>query len=113
MLKNSSTDELLKAIRTVANGGIYVQESMAAALTDKLANNPSPEAGDPYQNLTNREMEVLTLLAKGYTNKEISDRIFISVKTVETHRKKIYGKLGIQSRAELVHFAIKHHLLDL
>lgn len=58
-------------------------------------------------------MEVLTLLAKGYTNKEISDRIFISVKTVETHRKKIYGKLGIQSRAELVHFAIKHHLLDL
>lgn len=112
MLKNASTAELLKAVRTVAAGEIYVQPKMAERLTEKLLDRPETQDRDPYQLLSNRELEVLTLLAQGYTNKEIAERIFLSVKTVETHRAKIYAKLGIESRAELVHLAIRYHLLS-
>lgn len=112
LLKNASTAELLKAVRTVAAGEIYVQPKMAERLTEKLLDRPETRDRDPYQLLSNRELEVLTLLAQGYTNKEIAERIFLSVKTVETHRAKIYAKLGIESRAELVHLAIRYHLLS-
>ena len=112
VLKNASTDELLHAIRTVANGNIYVQESMAKRLNEKLSNRMDSQEADPYQTLSNRELEVLKLLAEGYTNREIAERVFVSVKTVETHRSKIYSKLGFQSRAQLVHYAIKHHILS-
>jgi two-component system response regulator NreC len=96
----------------VHDGGIYVHHSMAASLTEKLRESPEPMDRDPFQTLTNRELEILTYLAQGYTNKEIAEKVFLSVKTVETHRSKIYSKLDIESRAELVHFAIKHHLLN-
>ena len=113
VLKNASTDELINAIRTVSNGGIYIQERMAKQLNDKLANRPDSLEPDPYQTLSNRELEVLRHLAEGYTNREIAEKIFVSVKTVETHRSKVYAKLGFQSRADLVHYAIKHHSLNI
>jgi two-component system response regulator NreC len=112
ILKNSSTDVLLAGIRKVAAGGVYIEPSMAADLTEKLHDGAIGEK-DPYQALSNRELEVFSLLAQGYTNKEIAGKIFISVKTVEAHRSKIYSKLGITTRAELVHIALKHHLRDL
>lgn len=68
---------------------------------------------DPYKVLSNRKLQVFRLLAQGYTNKEIAEQIFVSVKTVETHRSKIYSKLGIKTRAELVRCAINHHLMDI
>ena len=57
-------------------------------------------------------MEILQLIAKGYTNKEISEQVYLSVKTVEAHRSKIYQKLGLKSRADLVAYALRHKLLD-
>ena len=57
-------------------------------------------------------MEILQLLAKGYTNKEISEQVYLSVKTVEAHRSKIYKKLGFKTRADLVSYALEHKLLD-
>lgn len=112
MLKNSSTDELLSAIHRVAAGEVVVHPKMAEMMTEKLRDSQKDAAVDPYRVLSNRELEVLTLLAQGYTNKEIAEKMFISVKTVETHRAKIYSKLSIESRAELVHCAIRYHLLQ-
>ena len=65
-----------------------------------------------YQQLSTRELEILQLIAKGYTNKEISEQVYLSVKTVEAHRSKIYQKLGLKSRADLVAYALRHKLLD-
>jgi len=113
ILKNSSTAELLEAVRTVAGGEMYVTRKMAASLTEKLHDRTPVQDCDPYQVLSNRELEVFRSLAQGYTNKETAAKLFISEKTVEAHRSKIYAKLGIESRAELVHFALKHHLIDI
>ena len=113
VLKNASTEELIRAIKAVHEGGIYVQESMGKRLNEKLTNRPDSQEPDPYKVLSNRELEVLRLLAEGYTNREIAEKIFVSVKTVETHRSKIYAKLGFESRANLVHYAIKHHILSI
>lgn len=113
VLKNSSTEVLLGAIRKVATGETYIEPNMAQALSGKLHGQSGAAEKNPYHELSSREFEIFSLLAQGYTNKETADKLFISVKTVETHRSKIYAKLGVNSRAELVHLAIKYHLLDL
>lgn len=112
VLKTASTEELIEAIRTVYQGKMYVNQEMAAELTKSLQDPKSGEK-NPFKLLTNREMEIFTYIAQGYTNKEISETIFVSVKTVEAHRSKIYSKLGISTRAELVKIAIKYHLLGI
>ena len=85
---------------------------MAALLAEQLAG-----AGNgldvSYQQLTSRELEILQLIAKGFTNKEISEKVFLSVKTIEAHRAKIYQKLGLKTRADLVAYALRHKLLGL
>ena len=110
MLKNSTSEELIAAVRAVAGGGSYIHPKMAALLTKQLVGGEGEDRS--YQSLSNRELEILQLLAKGYTNKEISERIFLSVKTVEAHRSKIYRKLGFTTRADLVSYALNHKLLD-
>ena len=110
VLKSASTDMLIDAIHAVAKGEVYVQEGLDEALAGKLVAADEVEV-NPYHALSSREIEVMSLLARGYTNKEISERIFVSVKTVESHRRNIYAKLGISTRAELFHIAAKHHLL--
>lgn len=112
VLKNSSPEELLGAIRSVVGGGTYIHPKMAASLTEQLfASDKGADAS--YKKLSTRELEILQLLAKGYTNKEISEIVFLSVKTVEAHRSKIYTKLGLKTRADLVAYAIAHKLLDI
>lgn len=111
VLKNSSSEELLSAVHAVVGGGSYIHPKMAALLTKQLSG--SSEADDlSYQQLSNRELEILQLLAKGYTNKEISELIFLSVKTVEAHRAKLYKKLDFKTRADLVSYALRHKLLN-
>ena len=97
-------------MHAVADGGSYIHPKMTALLTKQLSQGASDEDRS-YQQLSNRELEILQLLAKGFTNKEISERIFLSVKTVEAHRSKIYQKLGLKSRADLVDYALRHKLL--
>ena len=111
VLKNSTSEELIAAVHAVAEGGSYIHPKMTAMLTKQLVAG-GEEEDRSYQQLSNRELEILQLLAKGFTNKEISEQIFLSVKTVEAHRSKIYQKLGLKTRADLVDYALRHKLLN-
>jgi two-component system response regulator NreC len=102
--KRSSDRELLTAIRTVADGGGYVDPDLGARL---VVPNGSP-ALDP---LSERERDIVHLLALGYTNQEIAKKLFISVRTVDTHRANIMRKLQLETRAELVMFALANGVI--
>ena len=106
VLKDAADNELVEAVRRVAAGGTYLNPTLGAA----LAAEP-PEAQGPPDDLTEREVEVLRLIALGHTNAEIAEQLFLSVRTVETHRAHIQQKLDRTSRAELVRYALDHGLL--
>jgi two-component system, NarL family, response regulator NreC len=100
VLKEASRTDLVRAIRTVAKGGRYLDPAIGGwALT-------SADAA-----LTDRELEVLRLVALGYTNSEIATRMYISPRTVETHRANLQAKLGIAGRPELVRYALEHGVI--
>ena len=105
-----SNDELIEAIHTVYGGSDYISKEMVPYLVEGFVNRHE-EKGDGYLSLRERELEVLTLIARGYGNKEIGEKLFISVKTVESYRAKIMNKLGLKTRAELVEYALKKKLL--
>ena len=107
VLKDAADTELVNAIRRVALGEQYVQPSLGA----KLVGGHGLESGDE-DSLSDREREVLSLLALGYTNQEIADRLVVSVRTVEAHRAHILTKLRLSTRADLVRYAIDTGLLD-
>lgn len=104
LLKRSAVDELVRAIRVVAAGGTYVDPSLAGALLARSGPRHGGDGGAAAE-LTAREAEVLRLVARGHSNKEIAALLEISVKTVETHKTNGMGKLGLTSRAALVRFA--------
>jgi two-component system, NarL family, response regulator NreC len=108
VLKEAADDELLAAIREVSGGGRYVDPQLGARLAAFDAAAATERAEDP---LSDREREVLRLLALGYTNQEIAQQLFLSVRTAETHRARIMQKLGLTTRAELVRHAIDRGLL--
>jgi DNA-binding NarL/FixJ family response regulator len=103
MVKEAAAVELVQAVRQVASGRQYVHPSLGAALLAPDA--PPARLGGPGGKLSEREGEVLRLIALGLTNAEIAERLYLSVRTVETHRAHIHRKLDIRSRAELVRFA--------
>jgi Response regulator containing a CheY-like receiver domain and an HTH DNA-binding domain len=113
ILKNAPHDELVSAIRTVAEGEAYLYPSATKRLMGEYMARMKDggEAAGPYESLSEREKEILGWLAKGYTNKEIAESLFISVKTVETHKSHLMDKLGLKSRPELIKFALKKGLL--
>ncbi len=111
VLKQAADTELLTAIRTVYNGGVFLHPQHTKILLDALTPAPAPEA-DSLTRLSERELEVLRLIALGYANKEIADTLYLSVKTVETYKARLMEKLGLKSRAALVRFALEHGLLD-
>jgi two-component system, NarL family, response regulator NreC len=108
VLKEAADTELVSAIREVAGGGRYVNPELGARLIAAEAEAERVAEQDP---LSDREREVLRLLALGYTNQEIAKQLFISVRTAETHRGNVMHKLGLASRAELVGYAIRRGLL--
>jgi DNA-binding NarL/FixJ family response regulator len=114
VLKRAADNELLTAIRTVYNGGTFLHPSHAQALLTETP--PQPEAGSvpdtALTELSDREREVLQLIALGHSNKEIAEMLFLSVKTVETYKARVMEKLDLKTRAALVRFALKHGLLD-
>lgn len=110
MVKEAADVELVQAIRQVAGGRQYVHPSLGAALL--VTEAPAARRGGPGGDLSNREDEVLRLIALGLTNTEIAERLYVSVRTIETHRAHIHQKLDIRSRAELVRFARETGLLD-
>jgi two-component system, NarL family, response regulator NreC len=103
MLKGAASAELPDAIARIMKGERYVQPALGAMLAGKTIT--SPTHADPIAVLTDREREVLDLLVLGHTNVEIASLLFLSPRTVETHRASIQRKLGVKSRADLVRFA--------
>jgi two-component system, NarL family, response regulator NreC len=103
VLKEAADDELVQAVRSAAAGETYLQPALGA----KLAAEPEEAASD----LSERETDVLRLIALGHTNAEIAEQLYISVRTVETHRAHIQQKLGVSSRAELVRSALSRGLV--
>lgn len=110
ILKRAVESELIDAIRAVARGDLYVHPAMTRALlTDSTPPaNPSSVAADA---LSAREIDVLRLVALGYTNRQIADDLHLSVRTVENHRANLMDKLQLRSRVDLVRYATDNHLL--
>jgi DNA-binding NarL/FixJ family response regulator len=104
VLKRSAASELLRAIEAVSEGGLYLDSSIAGQLVSKLGQRKATLA--PSAALSEREREVVKYVAHGYSNKEIAAKLDVSVKTVETYRYRATEKLGLNSRAELVRYAI-------
>jgi two-component system response regulator NreC len=111
VLKQAADKELLSAIRTVHSGGTFLHPAHAQSL---LADpTPTPKQNDDaLAQLSEREQETLKLIALGYSNKEIAEKLYLSVKTVETYKARIMEKLELSTRAALVRFALQHKLLD-
>ena len=107
VLKEAADEELLRAVRLAANGDTYLNPRVGA----RMAATPmSPSA--PPDDLSAREVEVLSLIALGHTNCEIAQQLLLSTRTVETHRAHIQHKLHRSTRAELVRYALDHRLLE-
>jgi two-component system, NarL family, response regulator NreC len=107
VLKEAADAELVEAVRRAADGRTYLAPSLGA----RLAATPEEPAGPP-DDLSVREVEVLRLIALGHTNAEIGEQLFLSVRTVETHRAHVQQKLGRSTRAELVRYALDQGLLS-
>ena len=105
VLKEAADDELVEAIRRASEGATYLNPRMGAALA------AAPDG--PPDDLTEREIDVLRRIGLGHTNVEIAQQLFLSVRTVETHRAHIQQKINRTSRAELVRYALEHHLVEL
>ena len=111
LLKNASEKDLMEALRTVYAGGVFICKEMVPYLIQGYVVRHR-ENGDGFLQLAEREVEVLTLIAKGYGNKEIAEKLFLSVKTVESYKARIKTKLNLYTQPELVEYAIKKKLLQ-
>src|SRR6266853_2079516 len=108
-LKASAPEELVSAIRKVAGGGRYVTPTLGEKLALELEDN----RGKPlHETLSDREYQVMWMIASGKTVRQIADELFLSPNTVSTHRTRILRKMNMKSNAELMHYAIAHHLVD-
>ena len=116
VLKQAVDTELAVAIRAVQRGEVFLYSSFTRVLLGDLAPSGSVDGAhsgrDGYERLSQREREVLRLVALGYTNRQIGDQLFLSVKTVETYRARLMEKLNLKSRSALVRYALRRGLLD-
>ncbi|HUC84254.1 MAG TPA: response regulator transcription factor [Candidatus Acidoferrales bacterium] len=112
VLKRSASDELVKAINQVAQGGVYFEASLASKVLARQMNVAVTKHSAPAAELSDREKEVLVLLAWGHSNKEIAALLKLSVKTVETYKVRTAEKLGLRSRTEMVQHALRQGWLN-
>lgn len=113
ILKSSPSEDLLNSIRTISKGEAYLYPTATKRLIEGYLDFAEKGEEDSISLLSAREREILSYVAIGYSNKDIADRLIISVKTVENHKAKIMEKLKFTSRPELVKYAIKKGLIDL
>jgi DNA-binding NarL/FixJ family response regulator len=111
ILKRAAESELISAIQTILRGDLYVDPSMVRALLGE-SRPGSTQQSTSVETLTPREIEILKLIVEGNTNRQIGERLNISIRTVEGHRANIADKLGLHSRVELVRYAREHDLID-
>ncbi len=113
VLKNASLDELLQALKAVQDGGSYFSKDIHIGDRDEdFRNTITIEDKQIDEILSRRELEVLRLICKEFSNAEIADKLFLSVSTVETHRKNLIAKLGVNNTVGLVKFALRNNLID-
>jgi len=113
LLKRAVDAELIAAIRAVHRGGVFVDPRLASVLVQDALAKKSTSAGSARSAgiLSRRELQVLSLVARGYTSAEIAKQIFVSVKTIETYRSRFAEKLGLRTRSDMVRFAVQMGLL--
>ena len=113
LLKDSRPEEVINAIRAVAAGEALLSPAVTKRLVDQfVATTSRPEVSDRYEFLTDREKEVLSLVAEGLSNQEIPDRLFVSFSTAKTHVSNVLTKLGLRDRVHAVIFAYQHGLVE-
>lgn len=109
LLKTSRASEIAAAIRAAAKGQSILESQVASKIMNRFRH---PQATQPHEELTGREMEVLRLIAKGKSNQEVADELFIGIKTVKFHVTNILGKLSVEDRTQAAIYAFKHGLAD-
>ena len=112
LLKNAGKDELLTAIKCVAKGDSYFSREVSVSLMKQIQNPQNEKAKKANIPLSKREIEILKLISQEYSNQEIAAKLFISIRTVDTHRRNLLEKLGIKNNVGLVKYAISNGLLD-
>jgi len=111
VLKGASTDELLAALRLVNQGGVPIPRALSPKLLTDYMIRVQEDTASSYSTLSLREREILKFICKGRTNKQIAEELSLSVRTVERHRASIMRKAGLENRAELVAYAVRHGFL--
>ncbi len=112
ILKNAPTEELVNAIREVYNGGVYFSKEIDILGEEDFRTTLTVEGKNAAEILSRREIEILKLICKEFSNAEIAEKLFLSVSTIETHRKNLIAKLGVNNTVGLVKFALKSKLID-
>ena len=113
--KHNETKTLIEAIQCISMGESYMGNELKDRIIQNFSNKNNIEnrnMSEILDSITNRELEVIKLICDGCNSKEISNKLFISFNTVETHRKRIFQKLQIKNSIGLIRFAIKHNLID-
>ncbi len=113
--KKAAETELISAIRAVHRGEVFLYSSLTRPLVQEVIYGSTAgqkAEADGYKQLSQREREVLRLIAQGYTNKQVADKFFLSIKTVESYKARVMEKLDLHSRVELVRYALEQGLLD-
>ena len=113
VLKNSDIQEVVDAMESVAAGGTYFSQELLVNLVSNLRSTGTSSVVSGSEILSEREMEILFLICKGLSNQEIGEELFISKRTVDKHRSNILAKTNCKNTANLVVFAIKHHLVEI
>jgi len=111
--KAAASSELALGIRSVYHGDSYLSPSVAKLLVEDYQHGGGRASHDPYEQLTDRERDVLKLVAEGYTTQEIADMLVVSIKTVEGHKTNLMAKLGIRNRIELVKYALRKGIITI
>ena len=112
LLKDAGKEEMIRAIRTVAQGNTYFSQQVSSAIVEHLRDPGKMKEEKKNIPLTNRELEVLKLIVEEYSNPEIAEQLYISIRTVDTHRRNLLEKLGVKNTAGLVKYALKHGLVE-
>ncbi len=111
IMKEATADQLLAALRQVLAGELYVSKHVKTRMMERSAAGGREQTGDRTERLSNRELEILGLLGRGKTTRQVAERLSLSVKTVDSHRQRIKKKLGLQTSAQLTQFAIHRQLM--
>lgn len=110
LTKETAGDNLISAVRRVAAGGKYISPTLAETLAESVAGGGNEL---PHENLTDREFQVLCMIASGKTVSEIGAELFLSVKTISTYRQRILEKMNMKNNSEITHYVIKNNILDI